>query len=192
MILPSILLFRYAPVLDNVFCNELSKYLTDPHNINQIAEDYLKAQAIDESEEREQQQINHNLNKVDEEERRHIRAHGEGLIDFEQFKEIKTELNHRRRGFEEDLKRLNALTKDTNIDNVELQEFCQEVKDVLQSLNYPTKSLLIRDIIDKIVLKGNTNEVDVMGHLPINHLNIAYELNSRNSRTSKRRQIYAF
>jgi len=173
-----------APVLDKVFCNELSKYLSDPHNINQIAEDYLKAQAIDESEERERQQINHNLNKLDEEERRHIRAHGEGLIDFEQFKEIKTELNHRRRGFEEDLKRLNALTKDTNIDNVELQEFCQEVKEVLQSLNYPTKSLLIRDIIDKIVMKGKTNEVEVMGHLPINHLNIGYELISRDSWSS--------
>ena len=180
-----------APVLDKVFCNELSKYLSDPHNINQIAEDYLKAQAIDESEERERQQINHNLNKLDEEERRHIRAHGEGLIDFEQFKEIKTELNHRRRGFEEDLKRLNTLTKDTNIDNVELQEFCQEVKDVLQSLNYPTKSLLIRDIIDKIVLKGNTNEVEVMGHIPINHLNIAYELISRDCRFTQRWKVDA-
>lgn len=181
-----------ARVLDAVFCDELSKYLTDPKNINQIAEDYLKAQAIDESEERERQNVLHNLKKLDEEERRHIRAHGEGLIEFEQFKELKTELNKRRKGFEDDLVRLNEQTKDINIDNVELQEFCQEVKEVLQSLNYSSKSLLIRDIIDKIVMKGNTNEVEVMGHIPINHLNIRYELNSRYCRSSECREVNAF
>ena len=30
-------------------------------------------------------------------------------------------------------------------------------------------------------MKGKTNEVEVMGHLPINHLNIGYELISRDS-----------
>ena len=180
-----------ARVLDTVFCDELSKYLTDPKNINQIAEDYLKAQAVDESEERERQNVLHNIKKLDEEERRHIRAHGEGLIEFDQFKELKTEINKRRKGFEDDLKRLNEQTKDINIDNVELAEFCQEVKEMLQSLNYSSRSLLIRDIIDKIVMKGTTNEVEVMGHIPINHLNIRYELNSRNCRTAQRRKEHA-
>ncbi|OGY24371.1 MAG: hypothetical protein A2Y57_03395 [Candidatus Woykebacteria bacterium RBG_13_40_7b] len=31
-------------------------------------------------------------------------------------------------------------------------------------------------------MKGKTNEVEVMGYIPINHLNIGYELNSRNCR----------
>ena len=49
-----------------------------------------------------------------------------------------------------------------------------------------------RDIIDKIVMKGNINEVEVMGHIPINHLNIRYELNSRYSWIAKCRKIDAF
>ncbi len=179
-----------AQVLDKVFCDELSKYLTDSNNINQIAEDYLKAQAVDETEERERQRLLHNLRKLEEEEKRYVKVYGEGEIDFEQFKEMKNGVNKRKKVEEDELKKLNALQKDINIDNVELQEFCQEVKEVLQSLNYPTKSLLIRDIIDKIVMKGNTNEVEVMGHLPINHLNIGYELISRHRRVGKCRQVH--
>ncbi len=170
-----------ARVLDKVFCDELTKYLTNSKNINEIAEDYLKAQAVDESEEREKQAHLHNISKLEEEERRCIRLHVEGEIEFEEFKELKSDINKRRKDEENELKRLNELTKDINIDNVELQEFCQEVKEVLQSLNYSSKSLLIRDVIDKIVMKGTTNEVEVMGHIPINHLNIGYELISRNS-----------
>jgi len=100
---------------------------------------------------------------------------------------MKRGVNKRIKALEDDLIRLNEQVKDINIDNVELKEFCQEVKEVLGSLNYPTKSLLIQDLIDKIVLKGKTNEVEVMGHLPINHLNIGYELISRHRRSSKRR-----
>lgn len=172
-----------AQVLDKVFCNELGAYLTDPTNINKMAEDYLKAQAIDESEDRERQKIHENITKLKEEEARYIKAYGEAEIDFEQFKEMKRGVNKRIKALEDDLIRLNEQVKDINIDNVELKEFCQEVKEVLGSLNYPTKSLLIQDLIDKIVLKGKTNEVEVMGHLPINHLNIGYELISRYSRT---------
>jgi len=177
-----------AYVLDKVFCEELGKYLTDPSNINQIAKDYLKAQAFDDGEERERQRIQHNIDKFIEEEKRYLRVYGAGEIDFEQFKEIKSELNKRKKAEEEELKKLNLLKKEIKIDNVELQEFCQEVKEVLQSLNYSTKSLLIRDIIDKIVLKGTKNEVEVMGHIPINHLNIGYELISRDCRSSKCRK----
>ncbi len=168
-----------AQVLDNVICDELGKYLTDPRNINQIAEDYLKAQAIDETEERERQRLLHNLRKIEEEEKRYIRALGDNLIDFDQFKEVKTQLNKRKKAEEDQLKRLNQQVKEINIDNVELQEFCQEVKIVLEGLNYSSKSLLIHDLIDKIVMKGSINEVEVMGHIPINHLNIGYELISR-------------
>ena len=111
-------------------------------------------------------------------------------IDFEQFKEMKNRVNKRKKVEEDELKKLSALQKDINIDNIELQEFCQEVKEVLGSLNYRTKSLLIRDIIDKIVMKGHKNEVEVMGHLPINHLNIGYELISRNCWAPECWEIY--
>lgn len=181
-----------ARVLDKVFCDELVKYLTDSKNVNQIAEDYLKAQAVDESEEREKQTHLHNISKLEEEERRCVRLHIEGEIEFEAFKELKSDINKRKKDEEGELKRLNELTKDINIDNVELAEFCQEVKEVLQSLNYSSKSLLIRDVIDKIVMKGKTNEVEVMGHIPINHLNIGYELISRNCGIAKRREKYSF
>ena len=63
---------------------------------------------------------------------------------------------------------------------------------MLGSLNYPTKSLLIQDLIAKIVLKGKTNEVEVVSHLPINHLNIGYELISRDSGITQRRKEHAF
>jgi len=181
-----------AQVLDKVFCNELGAYLTDPTNINKMAEDYLKAQAIDESEDRERQKLHESITKLKEEDARYIKAYGEAEIDFEQFKEMKRGVNKRIKALEDDLIRLNEQVKDINIDNVELKEFCQEVKEVLGSLNYPTKSLLIQDLIDKIVLKGKTNEVEVMGHLPINHLNIGYELISRDRRTSQCRKEYAF
>lgn len=168
-----------AQVLDKVFCDELGAYLVDPQNLNKIAEDYLKAQAIDEAEDRERQRVLINISKLKEEEARYVKLFGEAEIDFVQFKELKRGVVKRIKALEDDLKRLNEQTKDIDIDNVELQEFCQEVKIVLESLHYPTKSLLIHDLIDRIVLKGNTNEVDVMGHLPINHLNIGYEFISR-------------
>lgn len=178
-----------AVVLDKVLCNELVRYLMDPHNINQIAENWIKAQAVDETEERERQRLISNINKLEEEEKRYVKAYGEGELDFEQFKEMRRDVNKRKKSEQIDLDKLNLSPKEVTINNVELKEFCQEVKEVLQSLNYPTKSLLIKDIIDKIVLKGKTNEVEVMGHLPINHLNMGYELNSRNSWTSERRKV---
>ncbi|EKD96358.1 MAG: hypothetical protein ACD_24C00081G0005 [uncultured bacterium] len=139
----------------------------------------------------ERQKLHENINKLKEEEARYIRAYGEAEIDFEQFKEMKRGVNKRIKALEDDLIRLNEQVKDINIDNVELKEFCQEVKEVLGSLNYPTKSLLIQDLIDKIVLKGKTNEVEVIGHLPINHLNIAYELISRDCWVAKRWKVDA-
>ena len=174
-----------AQVLDKVFCNELGAYLTDPTNINKIAEDYLKAQAIDESEDRERQKLHESITKLKEEEARYIKAYGEAEIDFEQFKEMKRGVNKRIKALEDDLIRLNEQVKDINIDNVELKEFCQEVKEVLGSLNYPTKSLLIQDLIDKIVLKGYKNEVDVYGYLSVAHLNMGYGTTNRNRWVTK-------
>ena len=68
--------------------------------------------------------------------------------------------------------------------SVEPQKFASVLKS--------TKSLLIQVLIDKIVLKGKTNEVEVMGHIPINHLNIGYELISRDSGITQRRKEHAF
>lgn len=60
-----------------------------------------------------------------------------------------------------------------------------EAKRIISSLDLVSKVQVIRDIIDKCIVKGG-NTVEVIGHLPLFAVNMGYEPISRDGRNTTR------
>ncbi len=69
-----------------------------------------------------------------------------------------------------------------------IKEIVEEAKRVFQAQNQDNKKQVIRDIITKVIVKGGL-EVEVMGRIPLFASNMGYVIKSRNSRTTKCREV---
>lgn len=61
------------------------------------------------------------------------------------------------------------------IDGSQRDELIEEAKRVIANLDFSNKIKVIRDIIDRCIVKGG-NTVDVWGHLNFSTVNMGYEL----------------
>lgn len=119
-------------------------------------------------------------------------AYRENAYDLDTLISYKKETAKKRKSYLEELSRIQQKATKISIKNIPIDEYCAEVKEVYMTLNTSNQALLIRDIIDKIVLKGHKNEVDVYGHLTLNHLNMCYGITDRDSWSTKCRKINSF
>lgn len=76
---------------------------------------------------------------------------------------------------------LNGLSSQINqeqINTIELDEMCQEATKVLKGLDYSNKVKVVRDIIDRVIVKERSG-VEVCGHIPLFAQKLGYEPTSR-------------
>ena len=174
-----------AEVLDKLFWLNLTGYLSEPKNLKEQVKDWVKTQVSSEVQVREMQRINTLIEKAKEEKQRYIQAYGQGALEFEAFQDAIKPVNQRIKGYEDELEAIKQKSKGVLEDSVPIEEYCAEVKEAFSTLNLSNRALLIRDIIDKIVLKGFKNEVDVYGYLSVAHLNMGYGTTNRNRWVAK-------
>lgn len=126
---------------------------------------------------------------MEAEEQRYQKAYGEGLLEFDKFKDLMGDTRRRKAGYKQQLDDLNNKITHEGIDTIQLEEIVEEAKRIFQAQNTDNKKQVVRDIITKVIMKGD-NEVEVRGRIPLFALNMGYELKSRDRWTPKRREIY--
>jgi site-specific DNA recombinase len=178
-----------AVVLDKSFWKELVAFLKNPVLIKKQAEEWLRSQTNSDIDKQEKERLNGLINKTKEEEKRYAKAYGEGTLDFEQFRDLMRNAKNKKLVFEEQRITLNQKITQEGIDTIQLNELIEEAKRIIQALKFDNKFQLIRDIIDRCIVKGG-NTVEVWGHLPLFAVNMGYEPISRNCGITKCRKIY--
>lgn len=174
-----------AVALDTSLWKELVAFLKNPNLIKKQAEEWLRLQIDTDVDKQEKERLANLIDKSMEEEKRYAKAYGEGTLEFEQFRELMRDAKKKRLLLEEELNSLNIKINHEGIDLIQLEELIEEAKRVIKSLNFDNKFQLIRDIIDRCIVKGG-NTVEVIGHLPLFAVNMGYEPISWDCRSSKR------
>lgn len=166
-----------AAILDGLVWRELGKYLTEPSLLKKYAESWLKEQAENQELLQEKEKIKELFIKALDEEKRYAKAYGEKMIEFEQFKELMKDVKNRKEALKKQLTDLTAESSSV-INEVSLDEFMEEVGYTLKNFDLSDKIKVIRDIIDKVIIKER-NGVEVWAHIPLATHKLGYEPISR-------------
>lgn len=180
-----------AVVLDQVFWKELVKTLTTPSLIRKKAEEWLKAQVTSDADLLEKRRLEETIQKVIEEETRYSKAYGAGSLEFEQFKDLMRDAKNRKEANKKQLDAVINRMEKESVEGITLNEICDEAIKVIKSLDFDNKFQVIRDIIDKVIIKGR-REVEVWCHIPIQQaaLNMGYGPERRNCRVAECGEVH--
>lgn len=154
-----------AEVLDAMFWKELIKHITDPKLLKQHAEEWIQDQASRSVDTQERTKIQEQINKLTEEANRYAKAYGSGGMEFDQYMELARIAKRKKEGYQKQLEDLREQTS-PEIVNIAADELCEEAKKTLKSLDYTNKKNLIRDIIEKVIIKER-RLVEVWTHIPL-------------------------
>ena len=136
------------------------------------------------------------IEKITEEEKRYSKAYGGGTLEFEQYMELVKDAKKRKKGFQKEIEEQEDLTSKESID-IGVDELCAETEKVLCTMNFSNKKQVVRDIIEKVIIKER-REVEVLCHIPLPQLSLTsahklgHEPISRYSRTSQRWKKHSF
>ena len=129
------------------------------------------------------------IEKITEEEKRYSKAYGGGTLEFEQYMELVKDAKKRKKGFQKEIEEQEDLTSKESID-IGVDELCAETEKVLCTMNFSNKKQVVRDIIEKVIIKER-REVEVLCHIPLPQLSLTsteklgHEPISRNCRFAK-------
>jgi hypothetical protein len=91
---------------------------------------------------------------------------------------LSNEVNKKKILYTKQRDELNKKIVHEGLDMSQLEELIQEAKTVISKLDLVNKKQVIRDIINRCIVKGG-NTVEVWGHLPLFAVNMGYESISR-------------
>lgn len=177
-------------VLDTLVWRELKKRLFSYPMMKKYAEKWLKSFSMVNSETMlEKQRLTEMILKTKEEEERYSKAYGAGTIDFEQFKKLMKDTKRRGESLQKQLEDL-AHKSEEITSNIGVDELVDEVKKVVEEIDFNDKFKAIRDIIDKIIVSERSG-VEVWAHLPLPALvteKLGYEPKYRDCRITQCRE----
>lgn len=185
-----------ARVLDALVWKELTNHLTDPKLLKKHAEEWISSQANQSTDTQERAKIQEQIDRLTEEISRYAKAYGGGAMEFDQYMELAKATKRKKEGYQKQLEELKAKVS-PEIVSIEADELCNEAKKVIKSLDFYNKKNLIRDIIEKVIIKERS-EVEVLCHIPLPQLSLTsahklgHEPIGRDSRITQCRQEYSF
>lgn len=168
-----------AVLLDGFTWKHLYNFLTNPEELKKQAGEYLKTQRDDVMSYKEVAKLEALIQKITEEETRYAKAYGAGTLEFEQYMDLMKDTKKRKNSYREQLKILNQKVTQDDVSLIDIEELCDEAKKVLQNMDLSDKNKVVRDIIDKIIIKERSG-VELWGHLPLFNQKLGYEPTSRN------------
>lgn len=177
-----------ALALENKLWEELSRLLTNPETLSQHAQIWSESRNdTTEFIKKEKDRLLELITQVKEEELRYAKAYGGQTLEFDQFKLLTQETKRKKAIYQNQIDNLRIEPSNSIPSDITIDEVCKEATEIIKSIDPNTKTKIIRDIIDKVTIKGN-HEVEVEAHLPLT-VNMAYQNGNRNRRTPKRGKI---
>lgn len=168
-----------AVILDQMLWDELMQHLQSKDLIRKHAEAWLKNQAVTSVDTQHRTNLEAQIEKITEEEKRYSKAYGSGALEFEQYMELVKDAKKRKKGFQKEIEEQEALTSKESID-IGVDELCDETEKVLCTMNFSNKKQIVRDIIEKVIIKERRT-VEVWCHILLPQLitastvNVGYE-----------------
>lgn len=123
------------------------------------------------------------MDKADEEIKRYERAYGSGAMELDHYNDLVCDVRKRKSGYQKQMDELNNKIAQEGLDLSQLDLICEEAKKIISSLDLANKKEVVRDIITKVIVKGD-RKVEVRGRLPLFALNMGYVVTSRDSGAS--------
>lgn len=174
--------------------DKLESLLSNPQLIREQAEKWLTKQADPHADERlkELEKFQKIILKIKEEELRHAKAYGEGIIELEAFRKLMSDIKLRKQAIENQMISLKLIQEKTvDKPNLSIDEICNSFPKVLEQLKSSTQRHIIELIVDCIKINKERSSATIRGYLPLQvNLSSAYESIGRNRRTAKCWQIY--
>ncbi|PIS13841.1 hypothetical protein COT65_01965 [Candidatus Shapirobacteria bacterium CG09_land_8_20_14_0_10_47_13] len=180
-----------AALLDATVWHELKKRLFNCSIMRKYAEKWLKSFSVMDSEGMlEKQRLTAMITKTKEEENRYSKAYGAGTLAFEQFQELMKDAKKRKISYQKQLVDLAEKSAQITV-KIEVDELVEEVKKVIENLDFTEKFKVVRDIIDKVIVSERSG-AEVWAHLPLPAIiteKLGYEPERRHCWATQRWQV---
>jgi site-specific DNA recombinase len=173
-----------ASVIDDQIWNTISELLTNPELVKKQAEQWLsKQQSKHISEQIDKHKLGKDLAKITEEEKRYLKAFGEGVISFEQYKEQASEIKLKKAQITSKLSTSNNESIPSQAYELpDLEELCGKISRVLKKATFEKKQFIIRRTIQRVITDSKT--ATIKGYIPLSIANLEenqkYEFSSIN------------
>ncbi len=180
-----------ARIVDKLVWQRMAKVMSSKDLLNKQVERWLNSKKGIKASTINIEETKKEIAKLKDQEDRYAKAYGAGAITLDQLKQYIAPLKEKLSSFNGQIEKAQFESEDVNKNLIpslnEVQEFCEEVSEKLNDLNFEGKKGIVRSIIDKVV--GTNDELQVYGYIP---LDVNVFTSNRNCRTAKRREIDAF
>lgn len=158
-----------ARIADSLVWDELSKLVSSPRLIKTqtdrwVARKSSKVIHADGSVD----VLKRELNKLNKEERRYVKAYGVDLISFDKFQELIADIRNKQKSIEGQISNLSVKAPDKTLSmpsDSQIATFTKSAEKYLPILGFDIKQSVVRKLVDKIVV--SQQEMIINGYLPI-------------------------
>lgn len=157
-----------AVVLDGLFWNKLQEILTNPLLLKKQAEKWLRSKSdYTENTSKELENLRKQIEDLKEEELRYARMYGEGKIDSGQFEELMKGTKRKKNNYLGQIGDIKNRINEDSFKKVNLDELCEEAQRVIKSLDTTDRKQIVKDLVEKVIIKKGGDEVETWIHLQL-------------------------
>lgn len=173
-------------VLDALVWNNIEELLTHPELVVEQAKRWQKEASPIEA---QIEILKHRQAKLDDEERRYVKAYGQAVMPEQLYKDNMYEIREKRMQIASEM---SALEDELiNKPAIPLENLVDGVIELVRNLDFSDKKQIIRKLVTKIV--ATKKEVTIWGHIPILATQqVGLDVKHRHCRPPQRRQINTF
>jgi site-specific DNA recombinase len=182
-----------AVILDSLFWKRLEGILTNPDLIKKQAKKWFNQkneyQKISSS---EIDRVNKQISELRAEGIRYAKMRGENTIDISQFEELMMGIKNKKERFLNQVEEIKARSNERPDNKIDINALCEEAISVIKSRESTNQKQIIKDLVDKIIIKKGGDEVETWIHIPINQAHLmGYGTKRRSCGTAKRGEVNA-
>ncbi len=183
-----------AVVLDGLFWKKFYEILSDPALLRKLAEKWLKERdSYSNSATEGVDKLKKQIESLKEEEVRYAKMFGEKMIDSGQLEKLMKDVKAKKRGLQDELGEIKNGSNSDNAAKVSLDDLCEEAQSVIKSLDTTNKKQVIRDLVEKTIIKKGGDEVETWINIPLNQAHqMGYGAKRRNCRFAKCGEVHTF
>lgn len=183
-----------AVILDSLFWKRFEGILTNPDLIKKQAKKWFSQKdEYQKTFSSEIDRINKQINELRIEGMRYARMRGESTIDTSQFEELMMEVKNKKKRFLDQIEEIKHKSNERQDNKIDINALCEEAIRVIKSRESTNQKQIIKDLVDKIIIKKGGDEVETWIHIPINQDHqMGYGAERRDSGVAECGQVDAF
>jgi len=178
-------------VIDAIGWQKLTELLTQPQLLEEQIENYKEQQKARSTQAPTNEDINHRIKALEDEERRYVQAWGVGNMSESVYLERMNSITNRRKVLKKELAKSKELGNLDHLKDIDLNAVAEPFKEFLGKLPYENKLFTVRKIVDKVI--ATKEKVQICGTIPvfepIMESHVGLHANDRHSRITKCWQI---